>query len=169
MIASRGIISELRHRALPMLLALLGVCGAAFAGEDVSMRLEAFGGVAAFRPGDMVGVRVAIRSDLEEPMECLLQWDLPNADGDMVAHTRTVTLTPAQSTQRWLYARLPPTVAAKVANEVFTLRLFEMRGGRRVREMTSLRFKPAEAAPSGAAKGGAPDAKAAASSDAAKK
>jgi hypothetical protein len=146
MIASWGIITRLRHRAVSMLLMMLGLCGAAFAGEDVSMRLEAFGGVGAFRPGDMVGVRVAIRSDLADPMECLLQWDLPNADGDMVAHTRPVTLTPAQSTQRWLYARLAPSVAARVANEVFTLRLFEMRGGQRVREMTSLRFKPAEAA-----------------------
>ena len=73
MIASSGIITRLRHRAVSMLLMMLGLCGAAFAGEDVSMRLEAFGGVGAFRPGDMVGVRVAIRSDLPEPMECLLQ------------------------------------------------------------------------------------------------
>ena len=146
MSASRGITTRLRHRAVSMLLMMLGLCGAAFAGDDVSMRLEAFGGIGAFRPGDMVGVRVAIRSDLADPMECLLQWDLPNADGDMVAHTRPVTLTPAQSTQRWLYARLAPSVAARVANEVFTLRLFEMRDGQRVREMTSLRFKPAEAA-----------------------
>ena len=143
---ARGIAGELLQRVARMLLAMLCLCGTALADDAVSLQLEAFGGVGAFRPGDMVGVRVAIRSDLQEPMECLLQWDLPNADGDMVAHTRTVTLTPAQSTQRWLYARLPPTEASRVANDVFTLRLFEMRGGQRVREMTSLRFKPAAAA-----------------------
>ena len=145
MIASRGIVALLQRGAMPMLLAMLCLCSAAFAEDAVSLQLEAFGGVGAFRPGDMVGVRVGIRNTLEAPMECLLQWDLPNADFDMVAHTRPVTLAPAQPTQRWLYARLRPVTAPVVANEVFTVRLFEMRDGRRVRELAALRFKPAEA------------------------
>lgn len=136
----------LRHllgaaRLLPLMLGFTAV-----AQSDVTMQLEAFGGAGAFRPGDMVGVRVGIRNTLEEPLECLLQWDLPNADGDMTAHTRPITVTPGQPGQRWLYARLPPAPAASVANEVFTLRLFEAREGRRVRELSVLRFKPIEAA-----------------------
>lgn len=142
----RSNLGTLRRRVMPMLLTILCLCGMGFAEDAVSLQLEAFGGLGAFRPGDMVGVRVGIRNALEEPMECLLQWDLLNADFDMVAHTRPLTLAPSQPTQRWLYARMPPAQAAAVANQVFTLRVFEMRDGRRVRELASLRFKPSEAA-----------------------
>jgi len=113
----------------------------------VTLAVQAFGGIGAFRPGDMTGLCVLIRNPRPEALECLLQWDLPNADGDVVSHHRSVTLAPEQTTQRWLYARLAPSlVAARIADEIFTLRLYETKGGVRIRELTTLRFRPRDIA-----------------------
>ena len=124
----------------------LATSPASLAEDAVEMRLEAFGALNAFRPGDMVGIRVQAQSRLPEPVECLLQWELPNADGDMVSHVRSITLAPGQKASRWLYARLPPEPPTTLAGEVFTLRAFEARDGRRVRELGSLRFRVGDAA-----------------------
>jgi len=117
------------------------------AADEVTVTLEQFGALRAFRPGEVTGACVSLRSNLSEPIECVVQWDLPNADGDLVSHLRTVTLTPGQSTRRWLYARLPPSGSSQVlATETFTIRVFEARDGSRVREIAQARFKPGDAA-----------------------
>ncbi len=112
---------------------------------NVTMTVEQFGSLRAFRPGDMTGVCVRIHNDQKEPLECLVEWDLENADGDVIANTRPITLTPQQTMERWVYARLPPSpFAESLADTVYTLRLFESRGSTRVREIAKLNFRPNE-------------------------
>jgi len=108
--------------------------------SEVTIALERFGALQAFRPGDMTGVRLRLTSSRSEPVECVVQWDLDNADGDLVSHTRPVTLAPNQPQQRWLYARLPPSSDPTLASQTFTVRVFEARDGVRSRELGSLRF-----------------------------
>ncbi len=133
-------------RWLTALVACALMSAWARAADEVSVALEQFGALRAFRPGDVTALCVTLRSNLGEPLECVVQWDLPNADGDMVSHSRTVTLTPGQTTRRWLYARLPPSANAQaLATETFTIRVFEARDGSRVREMVQARFKPGDA------------------------
>lgn len=107
---------------------------------DVAIALERFGALRAFRPGDVTGIRLRLTSSRPEPVECLVQWDLANADGDMVSHARSVTLAPNQPVQRWLYGRLPPSNDATLAGQTFTVRVFEARDGVRTRELASLPF-----------------------------
>jgi hypothetical protein len=115
--------------------------------EDlVDLRLESFGALNAFRPGDMVGIRLQATSRLPAPAECLLQWELPNADGDLMVHTRTLAIAPGQRASRWLYARLPPVETGTLVGTVFTVRAFEARDGERVREIGALRFRTGDAA-----------------------
>ena len=88
-------------------------------------------------------VRVRLTSRLPEPVECLLQWDLDNADGDLVSHARAVTLVPNQPVERWLYARTRPTERLSSAlDEDFTLRLFQARDGRALKQLAELSFRP---------------------------
>jgi hypothetical protein len=130
---------------LPLLLALAVQVGA-FAADDVTITLEQFGALRTFRPGDVTGICVSLVSSRDEPVECVVQWDVANADGDVVAHARPVTLSPGQPARRWLYARLRPTSSAvSLAQDPQVIRVFEARDGVRTRELTTARFKPAEA------------------------
>ena len=130
--------------ALALLVSTVIAAGA-LAEDAVALRLEAFGAFNAFRPGDVTAMRVQAESRLPEAVECILQWELPNADGDIVAHARPLTLAPGQRASRWLYARLPPGPASSLAGTVFTLRAFEARDGRRLREIGSLRCRIGDA------------------------
>lgn len=144
---SAGRRTILRVAAAVAFGALLGAARVARAADAVSVSLEQFGALRAYRPGDPTGMCVSLRSSLPEPVECIVQWDLPNADGDLVSHTRTITLAPGVPAQCWLYARLrPATAATSVGGEVQTVRVFEAREGERVREIGSERFLPSAAA-----------------------
>lgn len=112
---------------------------------EVTVALERFGALHAFRPGDMTGIRVRLTSSRPELIECIVQWDLENADGDLVSHCRPVTLAPNQPQQRWLYARLPASNDATLVGRTFGVRVFEARDGVRTREVGSLRFEPRDA------------------------
>ena len=125
-------------RLLAVWIAMI-VAVSARAGE-VSIVLECFGAMRAYRPGDLTGIRLRLESSRNEPIECIAQWDIENADGDLVSHTRSVTLAPSQPSQVWLYARLPASREALLSSEVFTVRVFESRDGTRAREIGSLRF-----------------------------
>lgn len=134
-------------RALSVAAACAVAAPAAHAQSDVSISVDTFGALRAFRPGDVTGVRVRLTSRLPEPVECLLQWDLDNADGDLVSHARPVTLVPNQPVERWVYARTRPTERLSAANEEdFMLRLFQSREGARMRQIAEQGFRPSGAA-----------------------
>lgn len=140
-----GDMAKVACRALRAALASLAVAAGAAAESDVAIRVEAFGALHAYRPGDVTALRVRLSSRLQQPVECLLQWDLENADRDVVSNARAVTLAPGQAVDRWLYGRTQPTPRAEsMEDQVFTLRLFEMRDGIRVRELAQAAFRPSE-------------------------
>ena len=95
-----------------------------------------------FRPSDFVAVRVKLTSTLAEPTPVWVQWQVPNADGDIQEIGRSLTLTPNQPSFPWLYAWLPHDVDL---NSVWTVRVFEERDGVRRGELGGARISPTTA------------------------
>lgn len=85
---------------------------------------EAFGVGGRHRPGEDVGIRVTVRpadGDFGAATNILLQWEVPNADGDIAEVRRVVALTAGGSASTWLYATLPPDLQTE---QTWTVRGF---------------------------------------------
>lgn len=110
---------------------------------DVEVELDQFGvGGANFRPGDITPIRLRLTSRLEdEAMMVWVQWEVPNADGDIVEYGRPVALTRGRPTPVWLYAPLSP---ATTTTAVWPIRIFEYRDGVRRAEIGGKRISPLE-------------------------
>lgn len=108
--------------------------------DDVEIELEQFGIGSSFRPGDFVPIRLSVTSSLKDPTPCWVQWEVPNAEGDIAEYGRSVTLSPATPTPLWLYAPVGPHTTSQT---VWTVRAFEERDGRRRRELGGTRISPA--------------------------
>lgn len=122
------------------LAAALGAAVVAAAqAPDVEVELDLFGTGSAYRPGDMAGIRLLLSSNLREPTRCRVQWEVPNAEGDVAELTRSVTLGPGTPVELWLYAMLPPQCDSR---SVWVVRVFEERDGQRQRELGGARISP---------------------------
>ena len=131
-----------RLRALSIvLLATLATfpATAAAQGRDVEVELEQFGVGSDFRAGDVTAIALRLTSSLREPTPCFVQWEIPNADGDIAEYGRSVTLTPGAATRVWLYAPLGPLASNQ---SIYTVRVFEERDGKRRREISGARISP---------------------------
>ena len=127
-----------RQLAVAMIATLTAVISTATAqGGDVEVQLEQFGVGSAFRPGDVVAIRLSLTSSLDEPTPCWVQWEVPNAEGDVAEYGRSVTLSPATPAPIWLYAPISPQASAQT---IWTVRVFEERDGRRRRELGGKRI-----------------------------
>lgn len=134
----------LARRLIPV-LAALGFAAAAASGQDpaeadVQVELEQFGVGSTFRPGEIAAIRLKLTSALDEPTPCWVQWELPNAEGDVAEYGRSITLNPGTPSPLWLYAPVPPHATAR---SVWTVRVFEQRDGRRRRELGGARISAA--------------------------
>ncbi len=110
------------------------------AGEmDVVPELDQFGVGNAYRPGDTTGIRLILTSALDEPTPCWVQWEVPNAEGDVAEYGRQVTVNPGQPKPVWLYAPLPPQTTSQT---IWTVRVFEWRDERRRRELGGAKISP---------------------------
>ncbi|MFZ9692133.1 MAG: hypothetical protein ACO3EP_08820, partial [Phycisphaerales bacterium] len=119
--------------------------GAAWA--DVSIVLEQFGVGDHFRPGDWTAIKVLLDSDRTTPTPVRIDWEIPDADGDLAVSTRSLVLAPGQSASRWIYGRLPPArSAAEVEGAVFSIRVHEEIDGERGPELGIARVSAATAA-----------------------
>lgn len=128
-----------------MIGAFLPVVAAAALGQ-VDVQLDRFGVGDRWRAGDIVGIQVTFTSAGSEAVQARVEWEIPDANGDIVQNGRSLVLNPRQPTTRWLYGRLPPARSAGGVDELITLvRVFEERDGRRVRELASQRIKPSDA------------------------
>lgn len=113
---------------------------------QVDVRLDRYGVGDRWRTGDIVGIQVTFTSDLTEPTPVRVEWEIPDANGDIAENSRSLVLNPKQPATRWLYGRLPPSRTAMLADDLITLvRVFEERDGRRVRELASRRIKAGDA------------------------
>lgn len=71
-----------------------------------------------------------------------IEWEVPDANGDVAENSRSLVLNPKQPATRWLYGRLPPDEGEDL---ITLIRVFEERDGQRVRELASQRIKPGDA------------------------
>jgi hypothetical protein len=111
--------------------------------QPVELQLEQFGVGSQYRPGDpLTAIRVTVTSNLTEPTPAWVQWKVPDADGEIVAFGRPVTLTPGRPTTLWLYAPLP---ASFEADSVTVLEVLELRDDEPRDELASMRFSPRNA------------------------
>jgi len=138
------LIMTRRLLVIPAVLGVLaGLAGPAGGqGGDVGVALDQFGLNSIYRPGEMVGIRLELSvptdSPLEEATGVWVQWEVPNADGDIAEYGQPRTLTKGRPSQVWLYAPLPP----EAAGSVWSVRVYEFRDGRRGRELGGLRISP---------------------------
>jgi hypothetical protein len=106
--------------------------------SDVDLELLQFGVGSACRAGDVVAIRVKVTSHMEEGVQAWVQWEVPNADGDIAEHGRMVALTPNVPSEVWLYAYLP-----RIGGEYWPVRVFEVDDdGDRMRELGGARISP---------------------------
>lgn len=127
--------------------AALAAAIAGAAAADVSIVLEQFGVGDHFRPGDWTAIKVMLRSDAAAPTPVRVEWEIPDADGDVAVSTRSLVLAPGQPASRWLYGRLPPArSAAELEGAVFSIRVHEETDGARGRELAIARVSAASAA-----------------------
>jgi hypothetical protein len=108
---------------------------------NVDVQLRQFGVGNAFRPGEVTAIQVSLTSGLDEAVPCWVQWEVPNAEGDIAEYARSVTLSPGSPALVWLYAPLPPNASRST---VWTIRVFEERDGKRRRELGGARISPAD-------------------------
>ncbi|MGA1708582.1 MAG: hypothetical protein ACO4CI_07815, partial [Phycisphaerales bacterium] len=128
--------------ALGLAASLAGVATA-----DVSIILEQFGVGDHFRPGDPTAIKVLLRSDATTPQPVRIEWEIPDADGDLAVSTRSLVLAPGQPASRWIYGCLPPARSpAELEGAVFSIRVHEEIDGERGRELGLARVSAATAA-----------------------
>src|SRR5688572_24831759 len=124
---------------------VIALPASAQSGVTVEMGVEGttFGVGGYFRAGGMTAIRLKLTSYLAEPTAVWVQWQVPNADGDIQEIGRSLTLTPNQPAYPWLYAELPPETSQST---VWTVRVFEERDGERGSELGGARIDGSSAA-----------------------
>jgi hypothetical protein len=127
-------------------LALAGVLGSAAVAQSVEVELLHFGVGDIARGGGPIAVQLQFRSGLDRVAEIEAVWEIPNADLDIVEHARRFVLNPGQAQKRWLYGVLPPWAEGTLQGAVFDLRLYELEGGERARDLGAVKIAPANAA-----------------------
>ncbi len=91
------------HRAISFLCIFW--CAVASA-QSISVEIDQFGVGNQWRSGEVTPIQVSISTDGNQPIAAWVEWNVPDADGDLVAWGRQVTLTPGAKTTTWLYAPL---------------------------------------------------------------
>jgi hypothetical protein len=126
------------------LLGLLGTAGRTVA-ADIDVKLLHFGTADLARGGSPLALQLEFRSSLDRVVELEAVWELPNADLDIAEFSRTFVLNPGQAQRRWIYGVLPPWGEGTLVNSIFDLRLYELEGGERVRDLGTVKLAPQSA------------------------
>ena len=123
------------HNILVLLLATTIV-----AAEDFSITVNSVGIGNQWRADDINPIHVTGSSNATEATTAWVQWEVPNADGDMVLWGRPITLAPLGTTSTWLYA---PTRPWDRNSTTWTIRLRKWDNNKPTAELHMLRFSPA--------------------------
>lgn len=152
-----GALSSLVLVGLIGVLCFAGSCSGPTAGDEasvarsgsggqVNVTLETFGVGNAYRPGEVTGIRLQLlvppNANLDQATPVWVQWDVPNADGDIVEYGRSLTLTKGVPARVWLYAPLMPEVGPST---VWSVRVFEYQDATRGTEIGGVRIRPGDA------------------------
>ncbi len=115
--------------------------------QALTVTLEHFGVGDHIRPGDLIGIRLAVSAEVDAATTADVVWELPDGNGDIAQVSRRTVLSPGDPERVWLYARVPPrNPASSVVTDVTTVQVFEVREGRRVRSMGAVRISPESSA-----------------------
>ncbi|MFM1822201.1 MAG: hypothetical protein RI967_467 [Planctomycetota bacterium] len=131
-----------RHLLALVVAVVAFVAAAGARGADIEVKLLRFGTGDVLRGGGVVSLQLELRSNLDRVAEVELALELPNADLDIVEHARTVVLNPGQAQRRWIYGDLPPLDQGALGGILVDLRLYELEGGARVRDLGTVRLAP---------------------------
>jgi hypothetical protein len=115
---------------------------AAFAQDDlVDVTVLQFGVGNSYRPGDFVGLRIQLTAKQQLTDEAAasvwVQWEVPNADGDIAEFGREMPLQTGQPRKTWLYAPLRPLTQS---GDIWKVRVFLFENGQRGREVGGARI-----------------------------
>ncbi len=91
------------HRAISLLCIFWCTIASA---QNVSVEIDQFGVGNQWRAGEVTPVQLSISTDGNTPIAAWVEWNVPDADGDLVGWGRQVTLTPGATNSTWLYAPL---------------------------------------------------------------
>ena len=136
---------SLRRALASLALLLPGVLGSVAVAQSVDVELLHLGVGDVMRGGGPIAAQLQFRSSLDRPAEIEAVWELPNADLDVVEHARRFVLNPGQAQPRWLYGVLPPDGEGALQGAVYDLRLYEIEGGERVRDLGTVKLGAAVA------------------------
>ncbi len=136
--------ARLVSASLALLLAL--VLGSEALAQSIDVKLLHFGVGDLARGGGPLAVQVQFTSNLDRPTEIEAVWEVPSADLDIAEHARRLVLNPGQAQRRWLYAEIPPWQEGTLQTAIFDLRLYEVAGGERVRDLGTVKLAPSIAA-----------------------
>ena len=121
------------------LAVLLLVTQLGYAAEDFSITVNNVGIGNSWRAGDITPINITVASNKPEPIAAWIQWEVPDADGDMVLWGRAITLAPMSETSTWLYA---PTRGWDKPDTAWTVRLKQFEDDTPTKELQVLRFSP---------------------------
>ncbi|MBC8201229.1 MAG: hypothetical protein H8E86_04210 [Planctomycetes bacterium] len=107
--------------------------------QDFSITVNNIGIGNNWRAGDVTPIHVTISSLHTQPVSAWVQWEVPDADGDMVLWGRPITLAPMQDTSTWLYA---PTRGWDTQDTAWAVRLRELDENKPTGELGILQFSP---------------------------
>ena len=124
--------------AIAMLIASGGVRAQS---NDITVAMDTCGVGNAFRPGDIIGIRLQLTSTLDTGKKCQIQWEMRNADGDVVAYYRNVVVSPGAATPPvWLYGPISPHAGLST---VWSVRVFDFDDDRLGAEIGGAKISPA--------------------------
>lgn len=122
-------------------LTAIGVTGRVHA-ADIDVKLVHFGVGDVARGGGALGMQLELRSSLDRVIEVEAVWELPNADLDIAEFSRSFVLNPGQAQRRWIYGVVPPVGEGTLVSSIYDLRLYELEGGERVRDLGTAKIGP---------------------------
>ncbi len=108
-------------------------------GQDYTIAVNQIGVGNEWRAGEVTPIQVNVTTTVLEAQAAWVQWEVPDADGDLVLWGRPITLSPNTTTSVWLYA---PTRAWDSGDTVWTIRLRAWEDNEPAASLASFRFSP---------------------------
>ena len=121
-------------------LLFLVLATAVGAADDYTITVNNVGIGNQWRAGDITPINVTVSSNANIAMTAWIQWEVPDADGDMVLWGRQLTLAPQGTTSTWLHA---PTQPWNTNNTTWNIRLRAWENNKPTNELLLHRFSPA--------------------------
>ena len=117
-------------------LALVAASTLAFA-DDYSITVNSLGIGNTWSKGHVTPLHVSVSTTATKATQAWIQWEVPDADGDIVLWGKPITVSPGTNATTWLYAPIQPWADGSIA---WTIRLRTMLDGEPTSELARLRF-----------------------------